>query len=396
MYSIDKNKDNNVEISIHPISKWRRILVFLGDFFIHFIVGVILMNILVMPICSLIRSPLAVEANQAERKRNDILYEYSLLFYKNEENSGLSYEKYNFDSDLEYTCYRFIAFYTFDDANSINPDYPEYAHKEENEVIWTYYHNILERDDVYFDLFSKTNLEKNLFVVTESSVSLKQEVKDELIYFYMPGESMGSKGQEYFNGASDIFYALFGCVIQSIYENDLIDTKGESFVKNQNIITNSASQYYATLAVCSIISFVLSWSLVYVVYPMLNSSFHTPTQSIMKVERLGFKHLYTLNRPEVLITSLYSLVFNLPTTLFLSLSYTTFIYSLKLPVLPILSLIVAVLLIASLVFLLFHPFNRTFVDIFSQSVMVSSDEVDGIIKAKETIKELQISEKKKQ
>jgi len=394
MYSVDKQKENNIEINIHPINKWRRILVFLGDFFVQFIIGVILMNVVVMPICSLIRSPLALEVNEAERKRDDILYEYELLFYKNESGSGLDYSKYDFDSDLKYTFIRFLAYYTFDDTSSLNPSYPEYAHLIENEVIWTYYHEVINDDATYFDLFSKNNIENNLFVINDTSVVLKEDVKDELKYYFMPGESLGSKGQTYYDNISTVFYALYGCVIQSIYEHNLVGSGGESFVENQNIITNSASQYYATLAVCSIISFVLSWSLVYILYPMINSSFHTPTQSIMKVERLGFKHLYPLNRVETVITSLYSLVFNLPMTMFFSLSYTTFIYSLKLPILPILSLIVLVLLVASLIFSLCNSFNRTFIDMLSQSVMVSSEEVDGIIKAKETIKELKISEKK--
>ncbi len=394
MYSDQVKKKEVIEIDIHPISKWRRILVFLGDFFIHFIISIIMMNIAVMPICSIFVKPESEKSYAAEKKRDDVLYEHKLLFYKTEENESGIFKKYDFDDDLSYTFNRFLAYYVFPDETSLNPEYPEYCHKLENEVIWTYYNNIRSDSVTYYDLFTNHNKENNLFAIEGTNISLKEEVKSEVRIFYMPGEGMGSKGKEYFEKLNDLFSALFGCVIQDIYKVDLVDSHGNSFNENQAIMTYIANRYYKTLSICCAISYFIGWALVYVLYPMINRSLHTPTQSIMKIDRLGYRHLQQINRPETFLTSLYYLVFDLPFIMFIPLSYTTFIYSLKLPALPILSVISMVAIIVGLVILLFHSFNRTAIDLLSQTVMISSEEVDGIIKAKEEMKELELAKKR--
>ena len=149
MYSDQIKKKEVIEIDIHPISKWRRILVFLGDFFIHFIISIIIMNIAVMPICSIFVKPETERSYAAEKKRDNILYEHQLLFYKTDESASGNYKKYDFDSNLAYTFNRFLAFYTFADETSLNPEYPEYSHKIENEVIWTYYNDICSDSITY-------------------------------------------------------------------------------------------------------------------------------------------------------------------------------------------------------------------------------------------------------
>ena len=395
MYSDEVKKENNViEIDIHPVSKWRRILLFLGDFFIHFMLGVLIMSVVVVPIASIFVRTDNVKAYEAEKRRDDVLYEYKLLFYKSIENTGGKYQRYDFDSDLVYTCNRFLAYYTFSDSASLDPDYPEYSHLEENEIIKTYYVTIRSDSVTYYDLFTKLNKDKDLFVIEGNNISLKQEVIDEVRVFFKPGESLGPKGQGYYDSFKDFFSAIFGVVIQDIYNKDLVDSKGNSFVQNQQIITYISNRYYSVIAICASIAYVLSWALVYVLYPLINRGNRTPTGSIMKIDRLAFKHLTQLNKGETFITSFYSLFLNLPFIMFLPLSYTTFIYSLKIPVLPILSIIVAFVLLVDLFIILFNSFDRSIIDLLSQTVMVSSDEVDGIIKAKESIKELEIAKKK--
>ena len=48
MYSIDKKEKKNIEIDIHPISKWKRILVYLADMAISFIIAVILVSNIIL------------------------------------------------------------------------------------------------------------------------------------------------------------------------------------------------------------------------------------------------------------------------------------------------------------------------------------------------------------
>ena len=395
MYSDELNKKKVIEVDIYPISKWRRFLLFLGDFFLHFIVSVILMTVAVMPIATQIRKPQLARSYEAEKKRDDVLYEYGLLFYKTEDEGG-TYVKYDFDGDLKYTFNRFLAYYVMDGEESYNPTYPEYSHLVENEVIWKYYNNIRSDTVTYYQLFSNLNEESGVFTIEGTNISLSQEVKDEVKYVFIPGESMGTKGDKYYEQISDIFYAMYGVVFQDIAKNDLVSTDGTSYNAQQAIIKQIANSFYTVLCIACVISFVLGWAVIYILYPLLNRFCHTPTGSIMRVDRLGFKHLYPVNKVETIMTSLYHLVLNLPMSIFLALSYTTFIYTLNMPALPILVVITFLFLLASLFIMLFNGFNRTAVDLLSQTVVVDTDQVDGIIKAQETAKELEIAERREQ
>lgn len=393
MYNYGEKESKVVEIDLHPISKWKRILVYLGDLFISFILAVFFISLVVMPIASIFVKPKTQEAVAAEHITDDILYEHELLFYKTPENVG-KFPKYDFDADLRYTYNRFLSFYVFDDETSLNPDYPEYAHFLSNEVVYHYYHDIKSDDITYYDLFKNHEKGYNLFDITDTSVTLKSEVKTELRTFFKPNETLGSKGQEYYDSISDIFSALYSMVIKDIKQYDLKDSHGNSYIAQQDIISKISSNYYLTVAVCAGISYLLAWALVHLVYPLINSAGRTPTMSIMKVDRLGYRNLMALSKGEVALVSSYFFLMDMPYVMFLSLSYTTFIFIFKVPVLPILSIFAFVLALVSLFIILFSSFNRSLTDLFSQSVMVPSEEVDGIIKAKETIQELKINEER--
>lgn len=396
MYSDEikaKEGTNNVEIDLHPISKWKRTLLYLADFFVSFIVAVLLMNVAVMPICSLIKSTDSEKSYEAEKIRDDILYEHKLLFYRPLGES--QYQKYNFDTNLTYTFNRFLAYYVFDSGiESLDPDFPEYSHLEENETILHYYKDIKNDVDSYYELFKQHNLDKEYFDVTDNVFTLSNEVKEQVRVYFIPGEELGSLGKTYYSNLSDFFSALFGCVIQDINQNDLIDSSGNSYNACQKIISDINKQYYMTISVCAIISYVLSWGITRLLYPLINKSGHSVGMSIMRIERLGYRNLMPLSKGEVALTASYSLLFDLPYITLLSLSYCDFIYSLNIPLLPILSLISLVMVLISLFVMLFSNFNRAISDYLSQTVLVSSEDCDALIKAKETLQELKTLEKK--
>lgn len=395
MYNLDNQKNNEIiEINLHPINKWKRILLYLGDMFISFIIGVIFMSVMVMPIASIFVKPKTEEAVNAEKICDDILYENKLLFYKTEERVG-KYPKYDFDANLRYTFNRFLSFYVFDDQTSINPEYPEYCHLNENETLYHYYHDIKSDDITYYSLFNAHASSYNLFDLNDTNIKLKDEIKEELITFFKPNETLGSRGQTYYDNISDIYSAVFSMVIRDIREVDLKDSNGNSYNTNQNIITKISNDYYITVAICGAISYLLAWLIVHIVYPLINPSGRTITMSIMKVDRLGYSNLMPLLKKEVALLSSYFFLLDMPYVMFLSLSYTTFLYIFKVPVLPMMSIISLLVVIVSLFIILFNPFNRSLSDLLSQSVMVSSEEVDGIIKAKETIQELKVAEERK-
>lgn len=394
MYSDELQKNNQIEIDLHPIKKWKRILLYLGDAFSTFIFSVLLMNIVVMPICSTITSTNSKEANAAENSRNDILYEHDLLFYRD---TIKGFEKYNFDGNLRYTFNRFLSYYVFnEDEQPLDEQFPEYCHLENNEVVWTYFNNIREDALKYYDIFEKNNNQYNYFDIDDSTITLKEEVKSELKVFFKPREILGPIGQKYYENLNDMFASLYGSVIADIKTNDLLGSDGKSFMYYQNIITNVSNRYYKTLAVTSSISFVLGWAIVHLLIPLINKSGHTIVASIMKIDRLGMNNLMLLSKGEIALSSVFSLISELPLIIFVPLSYLSFIYIFKLPLIPILAITTLLIILVSLFVLLFNGFNRSGVDILSKTVCVSTDEVDGIIKTKEMLKEQELLEKRKQ
>lgn len=413
MYSVDKKaleeKQKAIEIDIHPISKWKRVLLYLGDLMVAFVTSVILMTIVIVPLSSLVVKNDTNKAKIAQMICNDILYNKELLFYRSE-NDNL-FPKNDFQSNLIYTFNRFLAYYTFlDEEESLNLDYPEYKHLDVNEVVRHYYVDIVQDEATYIDLFFGHERAYNYFEYSMENhgqkgipFKLKDDIINEIKPFFDPNDRLGKLGRKYYTNLSELYAALFGVVIRDIKDRDLKAslkyeevTKEYSFIEQQKIIDDAAFKSNLHISISAIISYLLIWAILYVIYPLINKSRHTIVMSIMRVDRLGMNNLMPLSKGETVMTGVYAIVFNLPYLMFLSLSYFSFILSLNVPILPFLSIISLIPVMIGLFTITFNGFNRSFVDLLSRTVIVASEEVDSIIKAKETLQEVQTSERRRQ
>ena len=410
MYSIDRqnqNKNHEVEVTIRSASKWKRTLLYLGDLMISFIVAVLLLTVVVMPIASIFVKPRTDESLQAERDRDDILFEHQLLFYKDyeEEAKEKPYAKYNHDGDLRYSFNRWLAYYIFNDSEeSLDPDFPEYKHLEINETIRHFYVDIRSDAVTYKQMFvNHASVFKNEYFTfpsdfPSSNAVLGQEYIDNLKPYFNPNDKLGKLGEGYYEDLSDLYAALTGVMVRNILKDDLTiikDGKTYSYKELQALVDEINFNYNLTIAICSLIAFTISWALVYILYPLLNQNHHTPTMSVMKLERLGIHRLDFLSKGEAAMTAVHYFLFNLPYLMFLSLSYTTLLFSFGVPLLPFFTILGMLMVVISFFVLMFNGFDRTLGDILSHSVIVPSEDVDGIIKAKETIEELKAAERRK-
>lgn len=409
MYSIDRqklNENNTVEVNIHSASKWKRTLLYLGDLMISFIVAVLLLTVVVMPIASIFVKPRTSESLQAERERDDILYEHQLLFYKDyeEEAKEKPYAKYNHEGDLLYSFNRWLAYYVFSDSEeSLDPNFPEYKHLAVNDTLKHYYVDIRSDAVTYNEMFTgHASVFKNEYFTfpsdfPTSNAVLGQEYIDNLKPYFDPNDDLGKLGKKYYEDLSDLYAALTGVMVRDILKKDLTiikEGKTYSYVDLQKIIDEINFNYNLTISICSIISFTISWALVYILYPLLNQNHHTPTMSVMKLERLGFHRLDFLSKGETAMTAVHYFLFNLPYLMFLSLSYTSLLFAFSVPLLPFFTILGMLMVVISFFVLMFNGFDRTLGDILSHSVIVPSEDVDGIIKAKETIEELKVAERR--
>ena len=168
-----EEKKKKKVIELKPISKWKRILVFLGDYFIAFILSFILFNLAVFPIGKLIMR--TQEKNEEtivlEEKANELLTNNGILFKE----KGPSQ---SFEQRVNFTFKVFLSYYLYD-AEEVDANHPQFGHKEEHEVIRNYYLNYFHDEAAYLRDFKEVDT-KNMFIIGETAndVALKEEYRE--------------------------------------------------------------------------------------------------------------------------------------------------------------------------------------------------------------------------
>ena len=360
-------------IELKPLGKWKRILLFLGDFFIAFIISFTLFNIAVFPIAKTIfkTDDKYNSAENYERQATLLLVDNGFLFADPQK----AYP--SFEEDVNYTFKVFLSYYAFDE---IQPDSynPQYGHKLENEVIYTYYSTQLTVEKYIAD-FKELNKEDSFFEIgdTFESIKLKNDYKE-----LLSGELLEVSEDKYSshmtNFRDHIFARLF---YLKVYQNIL----NHDFVKNgisyNNLVQKSReiSKNLQWIAVgASLVSAVLGWSVVYLIYPLINGERRTMTMSVMKVDKLNIKNLGPTNRKTVLVQSFYSFIISLAGVVFLPAIYFGLAYVFNLPLLFVLSIIGFILMIGFAIPIIFNQYNRSGGDILAFIVLVPTEEVDKL------------------
>lgn len=380
MYSdeIRENEKENKkqEFELHPFTKWKRILLFLADYFLTFIISFAVLNIAIVPLIGAISQADTRGENirQEEYNRQNVLYGNKLLFYENND------DKYNYSSSLKHTYDRWISYYVLNDMIGV------YGPNIENEVLIHYYKDIRNDEVTYINVF-KTKNEKNAYFLYDEvnhSFSLKAEIKDELkLHYIYPDESLSENGKKYLDSIADMFTSLLKSAFEDINEKDL--TFNEiSYLTSVKNLKNLTDEDHLMMSLSLIISYILSWLIYYMVIPLINSNGKTLAMMIMKAERVDYKHLSLLKRGDVALTSVYHLFTNMSFMFLLPLTYSSsgFIYVLSLPIIPLLFVLSFLLGFVSLILILVNSFNRALTDLTSRSVIVSKDDLDAIYRYK--------------
>lgn len=371
-------ENNQRVIEIKPLSKWKRLLLFLGDYFIAFILSFALFNIAIFPLAKIICRTENMYSTYAqyENEANDLLINSGFLF-KYTKNPAPTFE-----DDVKYTFRVFLSYYAFDDINPTQ-DNPQYGHRIENEVIYKYFISELSEAE-YITAFKQENEKDQMFIIGENfeSIKLKDDYKR-----YLSNELLETANEDNFsnmmiNVRDHVFARLFYLhVYANITANDYIKD-GISYnelVKNAKNV--SISLQWVTV-VSSLISVVVGWAPFCLIYPMINRDRRTLTLSVMKADRLNFKNLAPSDRWMVLVQSFYYLVFTLSYAMFLPALYFGFAYIFNLPLLLVFTLVSIVLMIASGIFIIFNEYNRSGTDILTNAVVVPSSELDNLYKEK--------------
>lgn len=379
MYSVDQEvieeKKKPVEVDLHPITKGVRTLVFLGDLILTFITAFIYFNAFVYPIASGIVKYNEQESIEASYKRDEILYKNKILYYKDD-----IAPKYNINDNIKYTFNRFLAYYTFEDGVMPNPDMPEYAHLPENEVLHTYYVDIKHDEKTYINLFSQTS---EYFNVVEGNITLKDEVKESVKYFFDPVEKTES---ETYKKLSKTFANMYGTIMKDIKKNDLTFTGSggttSSYLAQQAIVDKNYKVFTWRMSISVLIAHVLAFLTMFVGYPLFSKHRRTPMMSIFRLDRISIKTLKNQGKLETVITNLSSLALTMGYMFLLPLSYTDFFAVIDLPLIVPFCIVAAVVALVGLVVLLITGFNQTLTDFLSRSVIVPLADLEAVERAK--------------
>ena len=360
-------------IDIRPLSKWKRFLVFFGDYFVSFIVSFILFNLLVFPVGKIICSTESKikEAASYEEEALVLLKDNGILFRPNDTAS--------FDQSVNYTFKVFLSYYAFDDVE-VDENNKQYGHKLENEVIRHYYESVILDTAQYINDFKDVNAENEMFTIGETvdSIALKSDYKVLLSNELLEVKDESKYSVAMTNFRDNVFARLFYLKVYShILDNDFVkDGVSYNTLLQKSRDTISAMEWVATVS--TLISIFLSWGLLFLLYPLINKEKRTITMSAMQISKLHYKSLSQIDNKSVLIQSFYHFVFLLSQIVFLPVLFFGIGYCFNLPLLFVLSAISLVLMIFSGMFIFFNQHNRSGSDILTSIVLVPTSELDNL------------------
>lgn len=368
---MEEIKDNVIELK--PLSKWKRFLVFFGDYFITFIISFILFNLAVFPLAKIIcdTQNRSEKADQLEQKALNMLRVDHYLFSPTEFSS--------FEDSVNYTFKVFLSYYAFDEETP-DQNNKQYGHKEENEVIRAYYQNVIKDTSSYINDFKEVNKADDMFVIGEDvlSIALKSDYKKSLANELLEVTDESKYSTMMTNFRDHVFAKLYYLhVYNHIIQNDYVKNN-ESFngYLNQAKDIMKSLQWVATAS--SLISITLAWGITFILYPLINKENRTITMSAMRVTKLHYKSLGPIDKKTVLIQSFYHFVFAMSGSLFMPILFFGLAYSFNLPLLFILFAISIGLAIVSGIFIFVNEHNRSGSDILTNVVLVPTSELNNM------------------
>lgn len=363
-------------VTISPISKGKRILAFLADFFLLFIVTFVVFNVMVMPLGNWITksSERQTRNDNAAIAQFNILYEQKVMLHENDS------DLYYYNANVEYTMNCWLSYYSFND-NDVLETHKQFGHKEENEVIRHFYKDIRNNFDKYLSTLQTSNNEYQYFIIDNGDISLKEEVKTNVKLSFFSPNDMSENGKTMLGNLQNEFMNLYADVFKDIEKNDLLNN-GASYLANKKIVSESETFLKWQLVISSFIAYLLSIVIYFIIIPLFTPDNRTLAMLMMRLSRIGTNNMYLLSKAENILNAIYMLAFNLSIVFFMPMTYVTFTYLFNIPVLFPSLLIGLVVVIASLITLLISSYNRTICDYLSRSVVIKNDDLDEIYRSK--------------
>lgn len=368
-----EKKDN--EFIIYPAKLGRRVLSFLGDFFITFILCIFFYECVCMPIGRSFGDYVSKseQIDTLNYQRIDLLYENNIILENKQPSEDLNYDKYNFEDAQNFTSEQFIYFYTYKEEKDLNPiNY---------EVCYTYKLNTnqISSASEYSNTLKGNNPNTPFlnYLDEDGFLILKDEYKDYFRPLFVEGDSMSNKGIEAFGDfLSDYFNPNFSSMVENFSNNN---EEYVSLTNQINEINSSFSSFYQTSA---IVSFLTSSIIMYLVVPLIDKKGRTPLKIILKLEYIDTKKFNNIKKSVAVWLFFLNILENLAMVMFIPfISFgITNIFSLE--VLLIVSIISICYDLICIFVAACNSYNKSFKEIFFNLIVVDEKTMDELMVAR--------------
>lgn len=360
--------ENDNTFCFYNASLGRRILSYLADLFISFILCVFVCEIIYLPIT---KHAIGYEESvnkmyELGHQRYELLYENELLYFENAE------EKYNFDADFEYTGDIFTKFYVLKDKvgeehliqDPIIHYYcfiaPESGKKTITEVSMMYY-----GDGAEHEYFEKYDFNKSPYLC------LKQIYIDRWAPYFDTNDTV-----------SDEILAEIKQFKMLCFRNQSLATITE-FQKNSpaysaysaaiEMIQNEFDFYYQIITVASFLTVFIA---LFVATPLVDKKGRTLGKIFLKLETVHNKTFKYLEKKWRIAAILLSLLEQMPIILFIPFISVGITEIFTLPVLLILSIVSIVYVLIDLFITIANKLNYSIKELLTSTVVVDKDLMD--------------------
>lgn len=374
---MEENQEKKV-INLSPLKKGKRVLLFLADYFINFILGFLLFVVMVYPLGKVMTGFNAKRDvyNVNLELRGRILIGNKII------HDSHDVDIFNISYNVDFTSDCFLSYYAFDEESPSNMRYNQFGHKEDNKVFHTYFINILGNEEKFITLFDKYNEKFAYFERSGTSLTLKAEIRNQVRPNFIKGEECSQVGKEYVsNIKSSIYLPMFSEIMESIKTSDLL-FEGHSYNQTQTAIIGYEKYTLNLITATALIAVFLSTSILYLVIPLCNKGRKTIGMFIMNIEVVNIRSLGYLKKKEQALRFVYSLFHVFLISFFVPMTSIPFVEMFRIQLLFIIMLFSLTFMLINLISLLFDQYNRSLFDRLLGVVHLKTADLDEVYRAK--------------
>ena len=370
MDEILESRDEPNVVNVSPLSKGRRVLSFLADFFLIVIMSLVFFNAAAYPIAGAITDYNGhyTSYKTSVKKRDAVLYNSKILFYDADKSTP---DPSALTTNMAYTCDRLVEYYVKGGEE-----------RAQYEVFFTYYEKLRSPNIPLKDFYATLPAFPTYFDLTPSSIALKEQYKGEWAPLFNPGDEMSEQAKaDYSNFRNQFFLQGYSSLIKDVLERDLV-CEGVSYVTEQNTVL-AYGRYIDTLVItCALISYFLAVIIDALLLPVISSRRKTLAMLFLKQSRVEISNFNIFSKAKVPLSFVYMTALSFGCVLFIPWGVISFNELFSIPMLLPLSLVGLTLSIVSLAFLLLDGFGRSLSDKLTFSFLVDEDGYGEICRAK--------------